>query len=160
MATQSLFEKFYTILQKSGLPESRKQYWLDLASNGSLSKEEFDQLDAEMRAHFEELHLAVRVKEAQISDQEKEKAEIETKLLPVMEAYAEAQPTIFAEEKKNLKADYQKVYDELLGELQEVSTSQKEQDIEAIHAFLKNSKPANDNAENEEDETGDIQDAA
>ncbi len=153
MTTPSL-EKFVEIIEKSGLPQSRVDYWLGLIEQEKFGDAEFEQLDAEMKAHYAELDLAVRVKEAQIADQQQEKAEIEEKLLPIVEDYAKAQPEILAEEKSEMENEYKQTYEEMLGELQTVKVSQEKQDIDAIHKFLATSKPANDNASTQDEDEG------
>lgn len=161
MATSSPLQRFVEIIDKSGLPDSRRDYWLDLISRGLFDEKSFQELDREMQAHYAELELALRVKEAQLEDDQAEKAEIEEKLFPIVQTYVENQPALIAEDEKALKADYMSLYDEMMKELQVASTSQKTEDIEAIRKFLAGGKAQNDNTKAEgDDESDDIQDAA
>lgn len=137
---KSQINKFIELLDKSGLPEERKEYWLSRFSSNEFSEAEFNAFIVEMENHIQNVQYGYEVLKDESEKDEMAVAKVKAEKLPDLEEYLVQQPEILKKEADYYKKALSNAKDEMMGSLKVSRSEKNNQDIEAIRKKLASGK--------------------
>lgn len=137
---KSQINKFIELLDKSGLPEARKEYWLSRFSSNDFSEAEFNAFIVEMENHVQNVQYGYEVLKDEVNEDEMAVAKVKAEKLPDLEEYLVQQPEILKKEADYYKKALSNAKDEMMGSLKVSRSEKNTQDIEAIRKKLASGK--------------------
>ena len=136
MENQNLIRNFLELLDQSGLPDDRKQYWLNRIGGGTSDPEDELLFTQELESHLRTLDDAIDFTDAQIAADDAKIRKMDAEALPYLQRLAADQPGYYDQEGSRYKKDVLAAEKQMMTDVEGIRDEKQAMDIDAIRKKL------------------------
>ena len=136
MENQNLIRNFLELLDQSGLPDDRKQYWLNRIGGENSDPEDELLFTQELESHLRTLDDAIDFTDAQIAADSAKIKRIDAEALPYLQRLAADQPGYYEQEGSRYKRDVLAAEKQMMTDVEGIRGEKQAADIDAIRKKL------------------------
>lgn len=136
MDTNALIQNLLELMDKSGLPEDRKKYWLERLGGDENNPDDEVKFAAELEAHLKTLDTAIEFTEAQIAADQAKIEEMDREALPYLQRALADQPAYYAQASAKYKNNVLAAEKQMMIDVEGVRGQSQSDEIDAIRKKL------------------------
>lgn len=136
MENQNLIRNFLELLDQSGLPDDRKQYWLARIGSENSNPEDELLFTQELESHLRTLDDAIDFTDAQIAADSAKIRKLDSEALPYLQRLAADQPGYYEQEGTRYKKEVLAAEKQMMTDVEGIRGEKQAMDIDAIRKKL------------------------
>lgn len=136
MNDNNMIPQFLDLLDQSGLPEDRKEYWVGMIASPDFSEADVQDFEAEIQAHMEGLNEDIRFLEFERESLQTEKTRLLTDALPSLQEMSKEASALMEDEFDEFKEEILASEKIAMNEIEGVRGEKESEEIEAIRKRL------------------------
>ena len=128
--------KFIDLIAKSGLPQARQKFWIQMLKDDGFTAEQEQIFIRELEEHRKDIAVAMKATEEDIEELNVELDELEEESLPYLKLVADKQDEFQEKELAEYKVDIMTGEKKMMDKIENIRVSGEEAEIEKLRKKL------------------------